>query len=101
MCRNTRGRTLATELEPDEHVQNFLLIACSFLDDLIHQLMEELIDTNAALPAFNIFNTSNVNKSSSHRNEQIEILLNHYGKDITDVLNNHSNSTQSLVSIQQ
>ena len=42
-----------------------------------------------------------MNKSSSHRNEQIEILLNHYGKDITDVLNNHSNSTQSLVSIEQ
>ena len=31
----------------------------------------------------------------------MEILLNHYGKDITDVLNNHSNSAQSLVSIPQ
>ena len=101
MCRNTRGRTLATELEPDEHVQNFLPIAYSFLDDLIDQLAEELTDTNAVLPAFNIFNPSNVNKLSSHRNEQMEILLNHYGKDITDALNNHSNSTQSLVSIQQ
>ena len=101
MGRNTRGRTLATELEPDEHVQNFLPIAYSFLDDLIDQLTEELTDTNAVLPTFNIFNPSNVNKSSSHRNEQMEILLNHYGKDITDVLNNHSNSTQSLVSLQQ
>ena len=91
---NTRGRTLATELEPDEHVQNFLPIAYSFLDDLIDQLTEELTDTNAVLPTFNIFNPSNVNKSSSHRNEQIEILLNQYGKDITDVLNNHSNSAQ-------
>ena len=63
--------------------------------------MEELTDTNAVLPAFNIFNSSNVNKSSSHRNEQMEILLNHYRNDITDVLNNHSNSAQSLVSIQQ
>ena len=101
MGRNTRGRTLATELEPDEHVQNFLPIAYSFLDDLIDQLTEELTDTNAVLPAFNIFNPSNVNKSSSHRNEQMEILLNHYGKDIAVVLNNHSNSAQSLVSIQQ
>ena len=101
MGRNTRGRTLATELEPDEHVQNFLPIAYSFLDDLIDQLTEELTDTNAVLPTFNIFNPSNVNKSSSHRNEQMEILLNHYGKDITDVLNNHSNSAQSLVSIPQ
>ena len=99
--RNSLGRTLATELEPDEHVQNFLPIAYSFLDDLIDQLMKELTDTNAVLPAFNIFNPSNVNKLSSHRNEQMEILLNHYGKDITDALNNHSNSTQSLVSIQQ
>ena len=98
--RNTRGRTLATELEPDEHVQNFLPIAYSFLDDLIDQLMEELTDTNAVLPAFNIFNPSNVN-ISSHRNEQMEILLNHYIKDITDVLNNHSSSAQSLVSVQQ
>ena len=99
---NTRGRTLATELEPDEHVQNFLPIAYSFLDDLIDQLMEEVTDTNAVLPAVNIFNPSNVvNKSSSHRNEQMEILLNHYGKDITNVWNNHSNSAQSLVSIQQ
>ena len=63
--------------------------------------MKELTDTNAVLPAFNIFNPSNVNKLSSHRNEQMEILLNHYGKDTTDALNNHSNSTQSLVSIQQ
>ena len=63
--------------------------------------MEELTDTNTVLPAFKIFNPSNVNKSSSHRNEQMEILLNHYRKDITDVLNNHSNSAQSLVSIQQ
>ena len=101
MGRNTRGRTLATELEPDEHVQNFLPIAYSFLDDLIDQLTEELTDTNAVLPTFNIFNPSNVNKSSSHRNEQMEILLNHYGKDITDVWNNPSNSAQSLVSIQQ
>ena len=99
--RNTRGRTLATELEPDEYVQNVLPIAYSFLDDLIDQLMEELTDTNAVLPAFNIFNPSNVNKSSSYRNEQMEILLNHYGKDITDVLNNHSNSAQSLISIQK
>ena len=99
--RSTRGQTLATELEPDEHVQNFLPIAYSFLDDLIDQLTEELTDTNAVLPTFNIFNPSNVNKSSSHRNEQIEILLNHYRKEITDVLNNHSNSAQSLVSIQQ
>ena len=52
---NTRGRTLATELEPDEHVQNFLPIAYSFLDDLIDQLTEELTDTNAVLPTFNIF----------------------------------------------
>ena len=51
--RNTRGRTLATKLEPDEHVQNFLPIAYSFLDDLIDQLMEELTDTNSVLPAFN------------------------------------------------
>ena len=99
--RNTRGRTLATELEPDEHVQNFLPIAYSFLDDLIDQLTEELTDTNAVLPVFNIFNHSNVYKLSSHRNEQMEILLNHYGKDITDILNNHSNSVKSLVSIQQ
>ena len=91
MGRNTRGRTLATELEPDEHVQNFLPIAYSFLDDLIVQLTEELTDTNVVLPAFNIFNPSNVNKSSSHRNEEMEILLNHYGKDITGLLNNHSN----------
>ena len=96
--RNTRGRTLATELEPDEHVQNFLPIAYSFLDDLIDQLTEELTDTNTIA---SIQHFSNVNKSSSHRNEQIEILLNHYGKDITDVLNNHSSSAQSLVSIQQ
>ena len=101
LCRNTRGPTLATELEPDEHVQNFFPIAYSFLDDLIDQLTEELTDTNVALPAFNIFNPSNVNKSSSHRNEQMEILMNHYGKDNTDVLNNHSNSAQSLVSIKQ
>ena len=99
--RNTRRRTLATELQPVEHVQNFLPIAYSFLDDLIDQLTEELTDTNAVLPAFNIFNPSNVNKLSSHRNDQMEILLSHYGKDITDVLNNHYNSTQSLVSIQQ
>ena len=98
---NTHGQTLATELEPDEHVQNFLPIAYSFLDDLINQVTEELTDTNAVLPAFNIFNPSNVNKSFPHRNEQMEILLNHYGKDITDVLNNHSSSAQSLVSIQQ
>ena len=98
--RNTRGRTL-NELEPDGHVRNFLPIAYSFLDDLIDQMTEELTDTNVVLSAFNIFNPSNVNKSSSNRNERIEILLNHYGKDITDVLNNHSNSTQSLVSIQQ
>ena len=78
--RNTRGRTLATELEPDEHVQNLLPIAHSFLDDLIDQLTEELTDTNAVLRAFNNFNPSNVNKSFSHRNEQMEILLNHYGK---------------------
>ena len=82
--------------------KTFYQLRISFsLDNLIHQLTEELSDTNAALPAFNIFNLSNVNKSSSHRNEQMEILLNHYGKDITDVLNNHSNSAQSLVSIPQ
>ena len=68
---------------------------------MIDQLTEELTDTNAVLPAFNIFNPSNVNNSSSHRNEQMEILLNYYGNDITDALNNHSNSTQSLVSIEQ
>ena len=68
---------------------------------MIDQLTEELTDTNAVLPAFNIFNPSNVNNSSSYRNEQMEILLNYYGNDITDVLNNHSNSTQSLVSIEQ
>ena len=68
---------------------------------MIDQLTEELTDTNAVLPAFNIFNPSNVNNSSSHRNEQMEILLNYYGNDITDVLNNHSNSTQSPVSIEQ
>ena len=43
--RNSLGRTLATELEPDEHVQNFLPVAYSFLDDLIDQLMKELIPT--------------------------------------------------------
>ena len=68
---------------------------------MIDQLTEELTDTNAVLPAFNIFNPSNVNNSSSYRNEQMEILLNYYGNDITDVLNNHANSTQSLVSIEQ
>ena len=100
--RNTCGQTLATELQPDELVQNFLPIAYSFRDDLIDQLMEEVTDTNDILPAVNIFNPSNVvNKSSSHRNEQMEILLNHYRKDITDVWNGHSNSTQPLVSIQQ
>ena len=99
---NTCAQTLATELQPDELVQNFLPIAYSFRDDLIDQLMEEVTDTNDVLPAVNIFNPSNVvNKSSSHRNEQMEILLNHYRKDITDVWNGHSNSTQSLVSIQQ
>ena len=68
---------------------------------MIDQLMEELTDINAVLPAFNIFNPSNVNNLPSHRNEQMEILLNYYGNDVTDVLNNHSNSTQSLVSIEQ
>ena len=68
---------------------------------MIDQLMEELTDINAVLPAFNIFNPSNVNNLSSHRNEQMEILLNYYGNDVTDVLNNHSNSTQLLVSIEQ
>ena len=68
---------------------------------MIDQLTEGLTDTNAVLLAFNIFNPSNVNNSSSYRNEQMEILLNYYGNDITDVLNNHSNSTQSLVSIEQ
>ena len=68
---------------------------------MIDQLMEELTDINAVLPAFNIFNPSNVNNLSSHRNEQMEILLNYYGNDVTDVLNNHSNSTQLLVSVEQ
>ena len=68
---------------------------------MIDQLTEGLTDTNAVLPAFNIFNPSNVNNSSSYRNELMEILLNYYGNDITDVLNNHANSTQSLVSIEQ
>ena len=68
---------------------------------MIDQLAKELTDTNAVLPAFNIFNPSNVNKLSSHRNEQMEILLNNHGKDMTDVLNNHSSSAQSLVSVQQ
>ena len=92
MGRNTRGRTLATELEPDEHVQNFLPIAYSFLDDLIDQLTQKLTDANTVLPAMS---------TMSHRNEEMETLLNHYRKDITDVLNNHSNSAQSLVSIQK
>ena len=68
---------------------------------MLDQLTDELTDTDAVLPAFNIFNPINVNKSSSHRNEQMEILLNHYGKDTTDVLSNYSNSAQSLVPVQQ
>ena len=92
---------MASEKEPEEHVRNFMRSAYSFLDDLIDEITEEITDNNVILPAFNVFNPNNVNKTPTFRQDQIEILLNRYGNSITDVYENHSIQADALVSIEQ
>ena len=99
--RNTRGRTLAAEFEPEEHIHKFLPTAYAFMDDLIEEITEEITDNNVVLPAFNVFNPNDINKTSIHRQEQMTILANHYGSDLTDTYENHSNQAEALISIQQ
>ena len=90
---------MASEHDPQELVRRFLVTTgYVFLDDLIDQINEQLTDNNELFPAFNIFNPNESN-SMMHRFDQLKVLCNHYGCDITDVYDNDVKKADALLSI--
>ena len=58
--RNLRSTMLAAEHDPRDLVNTFLnSIGYGFVDDLIEEIKEQMLDDNPMLPAFNVFMPSN------------------------------------------
>ena len=99
--RNLRGRTLASEHNPRDLVNHFLQnVGFKFIDDLISEIGIALKDDNPIIPAFNVFLPSEINSLVNHEG-QFKILRDHYGQDLTDVLNNESTCSGALINSTQ
>ena len=70
--------------ESPELVNTFIpTSAYDFVDDLIKETDIVLKDDSPIIPAFNVNLPSEATSLTDH-NEQLQILSNHYGKDMTD-----------------
>jgi hypothetical protein len=95
--RNLRDRVLANEQEPQEIINNYLQkIGYNFLDDLSAEIRNALQDNNPIIPAFNVFLPSEIN-SLLDRNDQLNILRDHYGQPKIDQLDGDYNRVNSLI----
>ena len=95
--RNLRDRTLVKYSEFAELVYRFLqTIAYDFIDDLTEEIDTALKDHSPIISAFNVFLPSEAT-SLIDRNEQLEIIRNHYGKDITDTYQSKSTFAGKLI----
>ena len=60
LARNLHSTMLAAEHDPIDLVNTFLnSIGYGFVDDLIKEIKEQMLDDNPMLPAFNVFMPSN------------------------------------------
>ena len=95
--RELRGRDKASQLEPSALIKKFLAeIGYSFVDDLISEIKEALVVDNPILEAFNIFSMDT--QSEEYRREQMHILCNHYGNQISDVYEGDSTPAEAITS---
>ena len=95
--RNLRGRNLVSQHDPHELIRNFLVhTGYSFMDNLRAEIEEALTGDNKSLEAFNVFNTEP--KPEHYRSEQLDILCDHYGVEITDVYEGDSRRAESVIS---
>ena len=99
--RNLCGTTLAAEHDPIDLVNTFLnFIGYGFVDDLIEEIKEQMLDDNPMLPAFNVFMPSN-NSSLLDWDEQLRILCDHHGVELTDTLNGKSVDVTPLINVSE
>ena len=92
-----RDRTLVNHSESPELVNTFLpKSAYDFIDDLIKETDIALKDDSPIIPAFIAFLPSEAT-SLIDCNEQLQILRNHYGKDITDTYQSKSTFACKLI----
>ena len=92
---------MASEHNPRDLVNHFLQnVGFKFIDDLISEIGIALKDDNPIIPAFNVFLPSEIN-SLVNREGQFKILRDHYGQDLTDVLNNESTRSGALINSTQ
>ena len=95
--RNLRDRTLVKYSEFAELVYRFLqTIAYDFIDDLTEEIDTARKDHRPIISAFNVFLPSEAT-SLIDRNEQLEIIRDHYGKDITDTYQSKSTFAGKLI----
>ena len=95
--RNLRDRTLVNHSESPELVNTFLpTSAYDFIDNLIKETDIALKDDSPIIPAFTAFLPSEAT-SLIDCNEQLQILRNHYGKDITDTYQSKSTFACKLI----
>ena len=93
--RNLRGRTRVGE-EPNVLVTSFLArTGYSFMDDLIREISDALIEENPILLAFNVFNLED--QSNDYRQDQLNILSAHYGDNKIDNYENDVNRADALI----
>ena len=92
---------LAAEHDSRDLVNTFLnSIGYGFVDNLIEEIKKQMLDNNPMLLAFNVFMPSN--SSSLHdRNEQLQILREHYGVALTDTLNRKSVDVAPLINVSE
>ena len=82
--RNLHSTMLAATHDPKDLVNTFLnSIGYGFVDDLIEEIKEQMLDDNPMLLAFNVFMPSN-SSSLLKWNEQLQILCDHDGVALTD-----------------
>ena len=99
--RNLRSTTLAAEHDPRDLINTFLnSIGYGFVDDLIKEIKEQMLDDNPMLPAFNVFMPSN-SSSLLDQNEQLQNLRDQCGVALTDTLNRKSVDVAPLINVSE
>lgn len=70
-----------------------------FIADLVDEVETALEEASPVLPAFSVFHPRVTDQTIEHRRiSQVEILLDHYGKEMVDVFNGDTVNSPALVS---
>ena len=94
LCQLDKG----SQHEPSALIKKFLAeIGYSFVDDLISEIKKALVIDNLILEAFNIFSMET--QSEEYRREQMHILCNHYGDQISNVYQGDSTPAEAIMSM--